>query len=95
MRIRSALKGRNKILDHKPVLPLQGVAILNTRSNSQAVPWAGMSLPLRGEIQEAQLQNLLGPPHLGSALETGRSTGGASGQIPRSIALLASRNSGA
>ena len=35
MRIRSALKGRNKILDHKPVLPLQGVAILNTRSNSQ------------------------------------------------------------
>ena len=35
MRIRPALKGRNKILDHKPVLPLQGVAILNTRSNSQ------------------------------------------------------------
>jgi hypothetical protein len=30
MRIRPALKGRNKILDHKPVLPFQGVAILNT-----------------------------------------------------------------
>src|SRR5271157_3644200 len=41
MRIRPALKGRNKILDHKPVLPLQGVAILNTRSNSQggALGW--------------------------------------------------------
>ncbi len=41
MRIRAALKGRNKILDHKPVLPLQGVAILNTRSNSQggALGW--------------------------------------------------------
>ncbi len=41
MRIRPALKGRNKILDHKPVLPLQGVASLNTRSNSQgdALGW--------------------------------------------------------
>src|SRR5271157_4514801 len=41
MRIHPALKGRNKILDHKPVLPLQGVAILNTRSNSQdgALGW--------------------------------------------------------
>src|SRR5208337_2285242 len=41
MTIRPALKGRNKILDHKPVLPLQGVAILNTRSNSQggALGW--------------------------------------------------------
>jgi hypothetical protein len=48
MKIRPALKGRNKILDHKPVLPLQGVAILNTRSDSQggALGW----LPLRGEI---------------------------------------------
>ncbi len=41
MKIRLALKGRNKILDHKPVLPLQGVAILNTRSDSQggALGW--------------------------------------------------------
>ena len=41
MKIRPALKGRNKILDHKPVLPLQGVAILNTRSDSQggALGW--------------------------------------------------------
>src|SRR5271157_4142093 len=41
MRIRPALKGRNKILDHKPVLPLQGVAILNTRSSPQggALGW--------------------------------------------------------
>jgi hypothetical protein len=35
MKIPPALKGRNKILDHKPVLPLQGVVILNTRSDSQ------------------------------------------------------------
>ena len=41
MRIRPALKGRNKILDHKPVLPLQGVTILNTGPNSQggALGW--------------------------------------------------------
>ena len=41
MKIHPALKGRNKILDHKPVLPLQGVAILNTRSDSQggALGW--------------------------------------------------------
>jgi hypothetical protein len=41
MKIRPALKGRNKILDHKPVLPLQGVAVLNTRSDSQggALGW--------------------------------------------------------
>ncbi len=41
MRIRPALKGRNTILDHKPVLPLQGVAILNTGPNSQggALGW--------------------------------------------------------
>jgi hypothetical protein len=41
MKIHPALKGRNKILDYKPVLPLQGVAILNTGSNSQgnALGW--------------------------------------------------------
>ena len=41
MTISPALKGRNKILDHKPVLPLQGLAILNTGSNSQggALGW--------------------------------------------------------
>jgi hypothetical protein len=38
MKIHPALKGRNKILDHKPVLPLQGIAILNTGSNSQGRP---------------------------------------------------------
>jgi hypothetical protein len=37
MRIRPALKGRNKILGHTPVVPLQGVAILNTQSSSQGV----------------------------------------------------------
>ena len=35
MRIRPALKGRNKILDHKPVLPLQGVAILFSQHSIQ------------------------------------------------------------
>ena len=41
MKIPPALNGRNKILDHKPVLPLQGVVILNTRSDSQggALGW--------------------------------------------------------
>jgi hypothetical protein len=41
MRIHPALKGRNMILVHLLVVPLQGVAILITRSNSQggALGW--------------------------------------------------------
>ncbi len=38
MKIRPALKGRNKILDHKPVLPLQGVAILNYSQHAIRFP---------------------------------------------------------
>ena len=54
-----ALKGRNKILDHIPVLfcPLRALLFSTRDPIPRAVPWAGMSLPLRGEIQEAQLQN--------------------------------------
>ncbi len=56
MKIRPALKGRNKILDHIPVLfcPLRALLFSTRDPIPRAVPWAGMSLPLRGEIQEAQ-----------------------------------------
>jgi hypothetical protein len=56
MKIRPALKGRNKILDHKPVLPLQGVAILNTRSDSQggALGW---------HVAAPTFQAYVRPPH--------------------------------
>ncbi len=37
MKIRPALKGRNKILVHTLVVPLQGVAILITQSSPQGV----------------------------------------------------------
>ncbi len=59
MRIRLALKGRNKVLDLTPVVPLQGVDIPTPDPVPRAMPWAGMSLPLRGEFQEVQLKTFV------------------------------------
>jgi len=57
MRIRPALKGRNKILDQDLFCPFKALLFSTPDPIPRAAPWAGMSLPLRGEIQEAQLQN--------------------------------------
>src|SRR5208337_1917271 len=57
MRIRLALKGRNKILDQDLFCPFRALLFSTPDPIPRAAPWAGMSVPLRGEIQEAQLQN--------------------------------------
>ncbi len=58
MRIRPALKGRNEILDQDLFCPFRALLFTTPDSIPRAAPWAGMSLPLRGEIQEARLQYL-------------------------------------
>jgi len=58
MRIRQALKGRNKILDHTPVVPSRAWLFSSLDPVPRALPWAGMVRPLRGKFQEAQHQNL-------------------------------------
>ena len=67
MKIPPALKGRNKILDHKPVLPLQGVVILNTRSDSQggALGWHVAAPSGRDSRSATSKTRSWGPP-LGS-----------------------------
>src|SRR5208283_4040592 len=57
MRIRPALKGRNRFLTTNLFCPFRALLFSTPDPIPRAVPWAGMSLPLRGEIQEAQLQN--------------------------------------
>ena len=59
MKIRPALKGRNRILDHKPVLPFRALLFSTRDPIPRAVPWAGMSLPLRGEIQKRNFKTML------------------------------------
>jgi hypothetical protein len=61
MKIRPALKGRNKILDLTTNLfcPFRALLFSTRDPIPRAMPWES-DLPLRGEIQEAQLQNSQG-----------------------------------
>src|SRR5208337_978566 len=43
-----------------PICPFRALLFSTPDPIPRAAPWAGMSLPLRGEIQEAQLQNSQG-----------------------------------
>jgi hypothetical protein len=53
----AALKGRNTALLHTLVVPFQGVVFSSSNPAPRAMPWAGMSLPLRGGMQIAQHKN--------------------------------------
>jgi len=52
----NALKGQNRFVVKNLVSPFQGWADSHSDRIPRALPWAGRSLPLWGEIQEAQHQ---------------------------------------
>src|SRR5208337_2142589 len=54
------LQGETRFLTANLFCPFRALLFSTPDPIPRAMPWAGMSLPLRGEIQEAQLQNSQG-----------------------------------